>query len=262
MVKENYCSIVLMTKDENRYLDEFVKYHLNLGFDRIYIYDNLSKIPVRETLKDSPFADRITIIEYHNTGIGTQPACYIEACKGFGSVNEWLLFIDTDEFVYLHKHNNIKDFLIEYDNEVALGACWVMFGSNGKDELQDSIIEAFTKHSEYTYEPNRHIKSFVKPEYVRFCVTPHYFIMNNGQTVDEHKKPITNSLVESNCFTNEFIQINHYYTRSRADWALKIERGRGDYAGSRNWEEFHSEYDKLNAVEFDNTKMLNILNKF
>ena len=33
-------ALVCIAKNENRYLREFIKYHLNLGFDNIYIGDN------------------------------------------------------------------------------------------------------------------------------------------------------------------------------------------------------------------------------
>lgn len=36
-MKSAICSIA---RNENEYLDEWVTYHLNLGFDHIFIYDN------------------------------------------------------------------------------------------------------------------------------------------------------------------------------------------------------------------------------
>ena len=34
------CAICAIAKNENDYINEWCKYHLNLGFDEIYIFDN------------------------------------------------------------------------------------------------------------------------------------------------------------------------------------------------------------------------------
>ena len=43
-------SICLLTKDENKYLKEWVQYHLSIGIDHFYIYDNNSDQSVRDTI--------------------------------------------------------------------------------------------------------------------------------------------------------------------------------------------------------------------
>ncbi len=48
----DYLSLCLVCKDENNYLAEWLNYHILMGVERFYIYDNDSQIPVRDTLKD------------------------------------------------------------------------------------------------------------------------------------------------------------------------------------------------------------------
>ena len=44
-----YPVIVCIAKKEQDYIEEFVKYHLHLGFKHIYIYDN-EDIPTYENM--------------------------------------------------------------------------------------------------------------------------------------------------------------------------------------------------------------------
>ncbi len=41
-----YAIISTMVRDDNFYLDEWVNYHLSIGFEHIVIYDHKSIIPV------------------------------------------------------------------------------------------------------------------------------------------------------------------------------------------------------------------------
>ena len=44
-------SICLLAKDEDSYLDEWITYHIGIGIDHIFIYDNGSKNPISEFIK-------------------------------------------------------------------------------------------------------------------------------------------------------------------------------------------------------------------
>jgi hypothetical protein len=41
-----YAMIATMVRDDNSYLDEWVGYHLSIGFEHIVIYDHKSIVPV------------------------------------------------------------------------------------------------------------------------------------------------------------------------------------------------------------------------
>ena len=45
-------AICAIAKHENVYINDWVNYHLNLGFDHIYIYDDNSSSGIRETLNE------------------------------------------------------------------------------------------------------------------------------------------------------------------------------------------------------------------
>ena len=86
------------------YLDFFIEHYLKLGFDMIYVlyYDYVDYI-----LPDK-WKDFVTIIEVENEG-NKLPDKYFNRIS---QEMDWVLNIDSDEFLYLHKkYKNIQDFV-------------------------------------------------------------------------------------------------------------------------------------------------------
>ena len=50
--KKYFLSLLAPLKDEESYLIEFVNYYLIQGVDHFYFYDNESRIPLVEVLRD------------------------------------------------------------------------------------------------------------------------------------------------------------------------------------------------------------------
>ena len=48
---ENYLSLALMIKNESKYIQEWIEYHLLVGVDKFYIYDNESTDDLKNILK-------------------------------------------------------------------------------------------------------------------------------------------------------------------------------------------------------------------
>jgi hypothetical protein len=99
--------------DEN-YLREWIDCHEAIGFDYFFIYDNESKNPIKELLKDYE-----NIIVYDFPGkIQQLPAymdCITKQKHGEQPKCDWLAFIDEDEFIVVES-GNIKDFLRVWSN--------------------------------------------------------------------------------------------------------------------------------------------------
>ena len=68
-----YSAVILLIKDENRYLKEWLDWHLNLGFEHVYIYDNGGKDRVQDVvdLYTAEMQQKITVIDWtgHHTHI-------------------------------------------------------------------------------------------------------------------------------------------------------------------------------------------------
>jgi hypothetical protein len=112
-----------------------------------------------------------------------------------------------------------------------------MYGSSGFEEPPEGlIIENYLKRAPDDFRPNRHVKSIVRPAAVRDVLNPHYFRVD-GPYVDAIGAPVAWSRPGLTDEAPKFdtCRINHYFTRSRADWAKIVEASDFDI---RTWADF------------------------
>lgn len=224
---KHFLSLVAPLKDEESYLIEFVAYYLLHGVDHFYFYDNDSAIPVREILYD--YREHCTVMRA--PGDAVQIRAYAHFCKHFKHESEWIAVFDIDEFVLPHRHRSFREFLLDHDHCDGIGINWVMFGDgHHKTRPAGGVIE------NYLYrEARQHpcIKSVVKGDaLVGFPDNAHYATLRDGaRYVDAHGNPITNAYNEHH--TIDVIQLNHYFTKSAAEWQVKLHRKRVDSGRTR-----------------------------
>jgi hypothetical protein len=97
-------------------LEEWIHFHLLVGFDHLYVYDN-SDIPVNETSDLQVVAGKFSTTEvtYHrwpchlcnnnrpghkNPGERSSQYAAESSCRErYGEITDWMAFIDTDEYL-------------------------------------------------------------------------------------------------------------------------------------------------------------------
>jgi hypothetical protein len=221
-----YLSLCCIIKDENRYLQEWISYHLKIGVEHFYIYDNESVVPVEDTLRELGLLQHATIIPIK--GPSKQTKAYKSCLKNFGTQSRWIGFIDMDEFlVPKSTDGDLPGFLKDYESYGGLGVNWLIFGSSGfKARTDESQLSRFVLRSELDFMPNTHIKSIVQPRYVRRILNPHAFKYRFGRfCVNENFERIKDAFSPTSV---QKIQLNHYYCRSQEEYEEKIKRGRSD----------------------------------
>jgi hypothetical protein len=240
-------ALVCIAKGEDNYINEWVGYHLKLGFDKIHIYENdwFSNINHPNVITTAVNGRRQQIPVYNN---------FINEYK---NEYDWVAFLDVDEFIVLKKHNDIHDLMNEYSTESALGINWVFFGDNNQTFNGDySVIERFTKRQK---SPDGHIKSIVNPKKV-IMMNVHSHI---GQCVDTTGKRIDSSSFNPNG-PIDVVQINHYFTKTKDEYIKKMNRGRADTGTYRDISDFDThninEIEDLTALNFYKNDNNNILN--
>ena len=118
-----YSAVILLIKDENRYLKEWLDWHLNLGFEHVYIYDNGEKDHVQEIvdLYAMEVQQKITVIDWtgHHTHI--QQDAYNHFLSNHKKDVRWGLFIDSDEFLRFTdgETTDVNAFLRSYEDYTA-----------------------------------------------------------------------------------------------------------------------------------------------
>ena len=225
----DYLSLCLICKDENDYLAEWLDYHILVGVDRFYIYDNESRVSLRETLKD--YVERGWVIVMDIPGKAMQLHAYDHCLRTFGSQTFWLGFIDTDEFFVPKACLNLKDFLKDYEDYGAMAVSSLFFGTGGhKDRPAAGQLPSYLLRTHETFQENKLIKCFVRPDQVMLPNSPHDFVYKpTAWCVNEDFKRI-----DYQRFPNSIkkIQVNHYYCRSESEIELKMKRGN---AGDLPW---------------------------
>lgn len=218
-----YSALCIMCKDDEKALKENIQYHTFLGFDHIIIYDNNSTNPIENILYDY---NNISINSWTDDKHGSQCRCYQNCINTYKKYFKWIAFMDTDEFIVLKKDNSINEFLKSYEEFGGVGINWKCFGSSGHKNIQESIINSYI-HAPNIYGYDRHIKTIVNTQYVIGSINPHCFsYVDNFYCVNENFQKIDNAFNDPP--SRQLCQVNHYITRSREDFEIKIKRGGGN----------------------------------
>ena len=223
-----YPVIVCIAKKEHDYIEEFVKYHLALGFKHIYLYDN-EDIPTYYKLLDK-YKDNITFshLPFNNYDIGVQYVALKHFINNilFTTAITHVAHIDIDEFIVLKKHNNICDFINEYivGDCQGIGMNWRFFGSSGKTEKTDEPVTLrFTMCEK---KGNDHIKTLFKKDYFLDFNSCHAVVLSNGFIKSTNNTIIPWAYNENIDF--DVIQLNHYKSKTLPEFRYIRTRQRAD----------------------------------
>jgi len=254
--RRNDCSsIILFTnaRDEPN-ITEWVAHHLLIGFDKIFIFDHLSNIPISSLFK-SNFNGRLNILRVNGTGsikIGLMEKALDIALKGNYS---WMLYLDADEYININKYNNVKEYLSIFKEADAIGINWLMFGTSGHKSQPKGLITEHFIRSELRLD--KHVKSFVRPTCAVRASNPHYFIISNpsryfsGNGTRMKMGPFN---IQPLPFIKAPIYIAHYYTQSEEEHTRRKTRmlDDGSVNKSANYPEVHKIYNSVTNNQLQN----------
>ncbi|MBC3538721.1 glycosyltransferase family 92 protein [Rufibacter sediminis] len=236
---KNFLSLVIIVKDEDAYLKEFIEYYRMLGVDHFYFYDNDSAVPVKSILKEY---DNKTVTINKIVGKAKQMEAYKHFLFYYGKDSRWAGFIDLDEFIVPKTTYSLTEFLKDYEYADALGVNWVLFGHNDHEIKPAGLVtENYIKRE---FRQNVHIKSIVNPRKALYAANPHFIVMKDGSHyVDAKHSPITSAFNENH--TIDVVQMNHYFTKSAEEFIKKARRGRADTGEQRNVEIEFEQYRNI-----------------
>lgn len=214
-----YATVCAIAKDEECFIKEWAEYHLLIGFEHLYLYDNNSSVSIATTLSEYIDSGLATVIDFPG-GADQQRIAYMDCLQRYGSQCRWMAFIDIDEFMVPKTENDIRDVLDRYVAYGGLAVHWKMFGSGGHTVRPDSgVIKNYDKVVDF----ERHIKSIVQPSKVSKVFTPHNFGYTDGSfCVNEDCIPVA---AHQSYHISRTVQINHYYYKSLEDFKDKLKRG-------------------------------------
>lgn len=216
------CAIIYNERAE---LEEWIRYNLSLGFDRIYLYEDYGS----ETHKDiaGKFPE-VTLSSLDDFGIENtnspkkQKVLYEEFLKHHQKLKDidWVAFIDIDEFIMLEDGYTLESMLEEFNDEYAVFLCWKNYSASGhlKKKPKDvTNIDYYNKEADIwvLHDDIQHMcKSIVNVNKNDNMKTVH--LTHKG--VFTNHKPYT--MRRMCCYNKAWI--NHYFYKSWEDWCYRM----------------------------------------
>ena len=239
-------------RDETNIL-EWIVHHLNLGFTHIYIYDHLSRNPLQNQFIGLPVTVNRINRRFLNKTIVMKQSIQIATDQK----NDYMIYLDCDEFLILNDDTNVGSFLNRYNNYDQIGVNWLLFGSNYHDnDPKGSIIENYTRSEGIL---NMHIKSFIKlpAKLKKVCNAHVYNLESMNKSIGTNYKLLNDKtpwFFENNDNYNDVsAYIAHYVYQSYETYLnRKVKLPRDDstrYRDVLSKEEIHNSYNQNETLE-------------
>lgn len=267
--KKYNVSICAIFKNEALYLKEWIEFNHIIGIDHFYLYNNNSEDNYKNVLQPYIETGLVTLIDWPQNQ--KQMECYMACIDEYSSETKWLGFIDIDELIVPKSTNSVYEFLKPFERKAgAVNIYWKLYGTSGKEErdLSGLVSEDFT---------------VCWPKYCDigkcFYNTAFGFNRNSKHSGQLHHKfwarykgmdiPPVN-IFNKICIgdrniagTSEFpIQINHYFTKSYKEYAMKRAKGDVYFEINPHDEEYFYEHEmKCTSTDYSAYKYLIKLKK-
>jgi hypothetical protein len=199
-----------MFKDAARYLDEWLRFHLNVGFDHFYLFDNNSSDDYSTVVQPFIDAGRVTLTIW--PGVAQMDRILAHCLDAYRHTTRWMAFLDDDEFLFPATADTMPQVLEKYEGFAGVAVCWLLFGSSGHRTRPAGLVTMAFRRREASV--NAHVKCIVNPKKV---ITPsiigHAFVCCSGEViVDEKFEPMDGPFAKHP--TSDVICLNHYISKS------------------------------------------------
>lgn len=238
--------IIAIAKNEDLYLDEWINWHLGLGFDTIII-----------GLNDDEFKPLIAnprVIYEDYSGVDkVQSLAYTILYEKYRDQFDWLLFIDIDEFVMCD--TPIKEFLQGFDCDVVRISCKHFSDGDMLDTDGDyRVVERFTQP--YYTSADTFVKSFIntRVELGGRKIYGHGIYNKDLDARNALNDPCENTNQHTTRIVHSVCWLNHYPTKTIGEYIRqKYYRGgaNGNPGRYTNWEKYFFRTNRRTQEKID-----------
>lgn len=241
----NTSCILTVIKNEHEYLDEWIKYHLDLGIDHIFIFEDIDSDSHKEIC--DKYGDRVTLsnIFLVLNDLARREALFLKKTKmdnpqhlyfkcalmtiklTYQGKYDWCFIIDNDEFItFENNSSNIKEILSLYQEYDAFVMQWKCYGANGNinkpDYSNKGLIETYTKESSY---PGHDVLEWTTKTCYNVNKFEETYFKNNHQPTDNCKWCKTDYSDNRRKLVFKNVYLRHYMTKSWEEYISKRKRG-------------------------------------
>lgn len=263
--KKYNVSICAIFRNEAKYLKEWINFHLIVGVNHFYLYNNFSEDDYLTVLQPFIDAKQVTLIDWPiKQG---QLSAYEDCINKYCDESEWIGFIDLDEFVVPNKVDNIYDFLKPFQkNRPAVLLYWKYFGTSGKmrrneeNLVMEDFVVGWSKYENMG-------KCFFNTKYSYNSKSKHNLYLHHclwGTYKGIDLPPVNIMGIPVICNIHRVhtdklpIQINHYVIKSANEyWNRKAKLGGGTHdIGMHDEKYFYYHELRCNTVDYSAFRFL------
>lgn len=228
---------VLMVRNEAVHIEEWARFHMAAGVAHVVVYDDGCTDDTVTILRDVLGA-QVTVIPWHqrlysgDTGqeLHNQLLGYGHALANFGGRFRWMACIDADEFLVPKQANSLDDALAHLGDCGQVSLPWHNFGRNGhQTRPAQGTVRGFTRRVADPMSGVRGVTNFktiVDPCRVTALKVHSYEVDGASITWNDQGQQARNKERSERAFYSaQYIQLNHYYSRSEEDVLAKIANG-------------------------------------
>lgn len=224
-----------LAKNEHLYINDFVKWYANLGFDTIYIFDNDEiESPHIKDYIDEEYLSKVQINDIRGVKKDKlQHDIYTDFYNKHKNEFDWCFFCDIDEFLF--GVDNIKTFLSNplYRNTCQIRVKWRLFGDDDliTRDMSLPVYKAFTHEVKNTLNRNLIDKGNLENQGKMFIRgglngviirSPHFGSLFNRNNVLPSMLPsgrvCWSKVVINEYYGNEKVYLHHYMTKSLSEF--------------------------------------------
>ena len=217
-----YLSIGAIYRDESAYLREWIEFHLLVGVERFFLYNNASTDDSLDVLARY-LTEEVVVLHDWPAPAPDQRQVFDDCLRVHRDDARWIAFIDVDEFLFSPTGEKLDVLLPEYERWPGVGVQWAMFSVTERNKRAGGlVIDSFSMRDA---NDQGRFKSIVDPQRALRCLDAHSFEYEYGLPVDENGWPLVSPATKATSLSR--LRLNHYASRSEEEAREKIARQRG-----------------------------------
>gem|GEM_PF-2245862 len=244
---------VLFVQNDADDIGWWIAYHIALGFDALIIIDDHSTDGTWEIIHCAaglyPIEVQRASADEGRSFAERRSEAFGQAIEASRSRFDWIICLESDEYVYLEHENSVGAYLERFANADAITLHWSIFGSNNHVvPTALAPIAAYTRRAPLDFPDHVMGKLFIRPGIVRdhkldgsnFALGESRHVAASGISFDETSAP-----------SWEGARILHYVARNRVHYTRRLARLPSGIVAPDLWTHFNrNDEEDFSALRF------------
>jgi hypothetical protein len=216
--------ICALIKDEHRYLREWIEYNINIGIDKIVLFEDISSKSHSETVSGFDHVELRSVSELakEKLYINRQITLLKWFAEKYRDEYDYLLAADPDEFLILD--GITLNELAEKATGGAVALYYQWIGASGHiDRPEGKLLDVYTSISDHS--ELWQFKSLIDLSVKCNFKNSHFAGVETVNTLGEKINLSFRKKEFNSTKTFEGAYIKHFVTKSWADWTERLQRG-------------------------------------